>query len=113
MPRHANAGRRIAATKGTNHVRGQLWFALRIVRRTTVRDLMAVAEQDNRRYALKFLRMLSLAGFVRTIDRNPGTREPWTFVLIRDTGPKCPTILGRGKAVFDHNTDTEYRIDGN
>lgn len=113
MPRTANASKRIATTKGASHLRAQLWFALRIVRRTTVRDLMAVAEQDNKRSALNFLGQLRKAGLVRAHKYNLGKREPWTFVLVRDTGPLCPSILDRGKTVFDHNTATEYRIDGN
>jgi hypothetical protein len=112
MPRTANASKRIACTKGTAHLRGQLWFALRILRCTNVGELMAVAEQTKKRSALNFLRYLGAAGFVRVVHGNGGKHEPTTYVLIRDTGPKCPSILDNGKSVFDHNTDKEYRLDG-
>jgi len=112
MSRTANASKRIAQTKGAAHRRGQLWFALRVLRRFTVGELLAVTEQDNKRSALQFLGQLRKAGFLRAHYGNAGKHEPTAYVLIRDSGPKCPSALKRGTAVFDHNTETEYAIDG-
>lgn len=103
---------RIVQTKGAEHRRGALWRALRILRRFTVFELMAVAEQDNKHSVLTFLGQLRKAGFLRAQAGNRGRHEPTTFFLIRDPGPACPAVLKRGMVVYDRNTDTEYPING-
>jgi len=103
-------GARVARTKGDRHMRGKLWRALRILRNTTACELMAVAEQDNKKSVQRFLQLLVQAGFVRARHGNRGRHEPSVYVLVRDTGPLCPSVLQRGAVVYDHNTEQEYRI---
>lgn len=105
-------GARVARTKGDRHMRGKLWRALRILRNTTACELMAVAEQDNKKSVQRFLQILARAGFVRARHGNRGRHEPTTYVLVRNSGPACPSVLQRGAVVYDHNTEQEYRIDG-
>lgn len=102
---------RVAAAKGTGYKRGRLWHALRILRNATAYDLMAVAEVPSRGHVLRFLWQLRRAGYVRS---RPGrtNQEPTVYTLIRDTGPKCPSVLRRGTVVYDHNTEQEHPING-
>lgn len=84
---------------------------MRVLRSFTATDLMAVAEVESKRSVLAFLGLLTKAGFIATNHGNRGRHEQTQFRLIRNTGPKCPAILRAGKSVWDHNTDTEYRLD--
>lgn len=106
---------RIARTKaasGTPHRRELLWRAIRILRRFTTHELMAVAEQDNKRSVLQYLRQLRRAGFLRAQYGNAGRHEATSFVLIRNSGPKTPAVLQQGAVVYDPNTEQEYRLNG-
>jgi len=101
---------RVAATKGAAHRRGKLWMALRILRNTTVDELLTVAEQDNRDSVVVFLSQLRRAGFVSARYGNPGRHEPTRYFLQRNTGPRCPALIKRGRVVYDPNTETEHPI---
>lgn len=107
-PRARSVCKRIARTKGERHVRGRLWYAMRVLRSFTVFDLMAVAEVESKRSVLAFLGLLGKAGFVSAKYGNRGRHEVTQFRLVRNSGPKCPSILRAGKVVLDHNTLTEY-----
>lgn len=102
---------RTKATNGTAHRRELLWRAIRILRSFTTLELMAVAEQENKRSVLQYLRQLRLAGFLRANYGNPGLHQPTAFVLIRNPGPLTPAVLQKGAVVYDPNTEQEYRID--
>lgn len=104
---------RIARTKaasGTVHRRLKQWQAMRILRRFTVSDLLAVTEQTNKHSLLTYLGQLRRAGFVRAHYGNRGRHEPTQFQLIRDSGPKPPALLKKGSVIYDLNTDTEYPL---
>lgn len=113
-PKTRNFAARIARTKagaGT-HVRGQLWYAMRVLHNFTQADLQAVAEVDKRRSVTVFLLLLRRAGYLRVRAGHHGRHEPHHYTLIRDSGPKCPALVNRGKAIYDHNTDTTYALKG-
>lgn len=110
-PKLRNICRRIARTKGSGdrHKRARLWQAIRILRDFTTGDLMAVAEQDNRKAVLTWLAQLRRAGYLH-VQRDMGHRNENRYRLIRNTGPVCPSLVHRGRALYDHNTDQEYPV---
>ena len=99
--------RKRKATRGT---RLRLWQAMRIMRQFSTPDLAATCELKNPRVALAYISALRRAGYVRTSQPMRAFHVPATHTLIRDSGPACPAIVHRGKAVWDANTDTEYPI---
>lgn len=110
LPRTRCAARSIAKTKGANHKRAKIWYAMRVMRHFTIADLMAVTEQDNKYSILTFIGYLRRAGYVIARYGNKGKHELTSFVLVRNTGPKCPSILRNGKTIWDHNTEQEIVI---
>lgn len=104
---------RIARTKranGTVHRRLKQWQAMRILRKFTVFDLLAVTEQSNKRSLLTYLSQLRRAGYLRAHYGNRGRHEPTQFLLLRDSGPKPPALLKKGSVIYDLNTETEYPL---
>lgn len=110
-PLTRNAARRRSVNREANDAYrcGELWQAARILRRFTASELLAVTEYGNRDSALAWLNKLRHAGFFRT-DKVKGQREKY-WVLVRNSGPKCPAIVRNRTAVWDHNTEQEYSID--
>ncbi len=104
--------RQIAKTKGANHLRGRLWYAMRVLRTFTASDLMAVAEIEKRHSVLTFLSLLRRSGYLSATYGNRGRHELTSFRLVRNSGPKCPSTLRNGTVMWDHNTETEYPING-
>ena len=102
---------RICRTKaaGGRHQRGKLWSAMRMLRRFTPAELVAVVEARSADSVAQFARLLWRAGFLRKHQAN--ARSEVTYQLVRDSGPHAPSITRRGTAVHDHNTDTEYSLD--
>jgi hypothetical protein len=81
---------------------------MRILRTFTLQDLMATCEQDNKRTVSTYVSQLRSAGYIQT---RRGVRHQLAHhQLVRDTGPRCPAIVGCGSVVYDLNTDTEYPI---
>lgn len=87
--------------------RQRWWQAMRIMRTFTVTEVMAACEYEGScRSVHAYLSVLRRTGYV---TRTPEA-APYQYRLIRDSGPHCPSVIHRGKVVFDHNTDTEYPL---
>lgn len=91
--------------------RVKMWDAMRILRVFTAPDILAVCELTNRRSALTFIGQLRRAGYVANVGGNVGLHEHRRYRLVRNTGPIAPSLIGRGRAIYDHNTDKEYPLE--
>lgn len=109
MPRPAIDRGYIRRKQRAQTKRGNLWRAMRMLRRFTAGDLCAVCETDRHKAVLVFLSQLRRTGFVAIAHQgNQAYHEPNTFRLVRDTGPRPPAVLARRRSMFDPNTETEY-----
>ncbi|GAP66296.1 hypothetical protein MBSD_n1600 [Mizugakiibacter sediminis] len=90
--------------------RQRLWQAMRIMRQFTVRELMAACEVEERRTVQAYLSLLRRAGFLRVVHADGARHEPSRYHLIRDSGPHGPSVIHRGRTVWDLNTDKEYPL---
>lgn len=76
--------------------RERLWKVMRILKRFDLPQL-EITSEATRRAAEDFINLLSRAGYIRNLGKGGGTG--WaTYALIRDTGPKCPTITNKAGA---------------
>ena len=102
----------------------KLWRALRMRRKATTMDMVTIANPEEKygdafilklRQAQHYLRSLCRAGFVtalksRSEGTSPQSRGYLCWLLIRDTGPKCPSV---SKGIcYDHNTGQEIELKG-
>lgn len=96
-----------------NTLRERAWRSMRIRRRFTIPDLVADAATDADKRPddnlQRYLRALSVAGYVRALPRRAeGTAltsngfKRW--MLVNDTGPLAPVILSKKPAIRDRNT---------
>lgn len=95
--------------------RVRMWVAMRVLKRFNVPMLQMTAEVK-RRNCEDFINLLSRAGYVRRLDYgvgrcragNLGAARTWsTYQLVRNTGPKAPTITnppGGPRQLVDANT---------
>jgi hypothetical protein len=87
----------------------RLWRALRILRKATLKDLLALAatgeESAAANNARHYLKVLIDTGFVHRFARR-GSGGVLRYGLIRDTGPKAPVM--RKHEVEDLNTGEVY-----
>ncbi|RPE81816.1 hypothetical protein EDC50_1018 [Vulcaniibacterium tengchongense] len=116
-----NATRRHRAGKearGT-FVLGKTWNAMRMLRTFTAGDVAAVVEITTAESVCRYARYLVRAGYLRITRHGLGRCLPATYTLIRNTGPKAPSVLRKRSsrmphrvavAVYDHNTETEYPL---
>lgn len=109
MPRPAIDRGYIRRKQRAQTKRGDLWRAMRMLRRFTAGDLCAVCETDRRDAVVTFLSQLRRAGFVTIAHQgNQAYHQPNAFRLARDTGPRPPALLAKRHSMFDPNTETEY-----
>lgn len=96
-----------------NTLRERAWRAMRIRKRFTVADLVAdagTAKDANPTGNLqRYLQFLRAAGYVKDLPRrSSGTAltsngfKRW--MLIRDTGPRAPSVRSKKHAIHDFNT---------
>jgi hypothetical protein len=99
--------RKQRAARGT---RDRIWQAMRIMREFTAADLVAACELRSAKTAHAFIHAQRRAGYLRTRQPLRGLHQPAIHTLVRNSGPRCPAIVHRSRAVWDPNTDTEYPI---
>jgi|GEM_PF-819440 len=90
-----------------------LWQTLRILRSATTQHLVAVTGRP-KNTVQRELRFLSRTGYVRADDERVGYHE-CTWRLIRDSGPKPPLFIMKGKrltAAVDRNLRQVVGVDG-
>ncbi|WP_368565533.1 hypothetical protein [Pseudoxanthomonas sp. UTMC 1351] len=106
--------RRICMTRaaGGRHQSDKIWKAMRILRRFSVADLVAVVETTTSSTVGTYASLLTRTGFLR-VWRGTGGRMPASYQLVRDSGPIAPSIMKRRTVLYDHNTDTEYSLNAN
>ena len=115
-PNGPHTGRR-KPVQGT--MRQKIWTALRIKRKATVPDLLAIMGFSDPGKAAnnvhQYLRRLRLGGYVTiTPVKEPGT-HPYSpgfnrYFLVKDTGPEAPVYShkkGKEEHLFDPNTGEE------
>lgn len=92
----------------------RLWQGMRILRRFTVVDLVAVAEVGESATG-KYVRALARAGFVRLVralqSGLAGSRNVWQLVRGADS-PTAPIVRKDGSGVYDPNTGVAWGLDG-
>lgn len=108
---------RICATRaaGGRHQADKIWKAMRILRRFTVAELVAVVETSTARTVGWYASLLTRTGFLRVIRPSgvgAGRGSTATYQLLRDSGPTAPSVVHRRTAIYDHNTDTTYALKG-
>lgn len=84
----------------------RIWNAMRMLRRFTAREVCAVVETAALGTVQAYARRLAAAGFLRVT--RVGSNDVPSYCLIRDSGPLAPSLTQSSKAVYDHNTQTEY-----
>jgi hypothetical protein len=99
--------------------RERIWSVMRILKRFDLPMLMITAEA-NRRACEDFVNLLSRAGYVRRLDMpvrrrgagNIDVARDWsTYVLVRNTGPRCPSISNsRERRLLDRNNGRSVPI---
>jgi hypothetical protein len=101
--------------------RERLWAAMRVLKRFDLPMLMMTAEAK-RRSCEDFINLLSRAGYVRRVDMpvaragagNLDVARTWsTYVLVRNTGPKAPTITnprGGPRQLVDGNNGASVPV---
>lgn len=111
LPITRNAARRRQTGKAArgDHRSGKLWYAIRVLRKFPASELCAVAEIDNKPFVLAFLNKLRHAGYLRNVQNRKNEEATW--ILIRNTGPLCPSLLQRCTVVWDHNEDRAYLVE--
>lgn len=112
-------GRMTGARAQKNSFQARLWKALRIVKKGTLQEFIAMAEpgalKDPHNAADHYFRALHLAGYVSVMARrragvaltSPGHK---VFLLIRDTGPRSPRYNKARRFVNDLNTGEKHDI---
>jgi hypothetical protein len=75
----------------------RMWQTMRCMKKFTIGDLEAIANAS-RSHALQLVKALFKAGYLKCIKE-----EPAEYFLIRDTGPKAPTIKRTRSEIFDNN----------
>lgn len=97
----------------SGNFRQRAWNAMRIKKRFSVDDIVTLCARPTDKFARaslhRFLRMLSLAGYLskrpeRVRDGRPGSNGYIVFRLEKDTGPIAPRVAQDRKSIFDHNT---------
>lgn len=101
--RHCNTRIKAGTYQGA-----RIWNAMRMLRRFTAGDVCAVVETAALGTVQAYARRLATTGFLRVT--RAGHNDVPSYFLIRDSGPLAPSITRARKAVYDHNTQTEYLI---
>lgn len=85
-------------------MRSRMWQSMRVMRRFSVRDLIAVAEASDS-HVRRYVRELRRAGYVRPVHiTNFTALNDTIYLLIRNTGPQAPRIRRHSNVVWDPNT---------
>ena len=79
----------------------RMWQAMRCLKTFTVGDLVAVSNAS-RSHGLQFVKALFKVGYLKLIDE-----ESAQYFLVRDTGPKAPTIRRSRAEIIDNNLNQE------
>jgi hypothetical protein len=108
-PKLRNATRRHAAAP-TKQSRQKVWQAMRIMRSFTAADLCATCEVENRKSVLTFLNQLLRAEYVARTEGNRGRHEHTRWRLVKNTGPHRPSVINKGKTLWDQNTNEEIEL---
>lgn len=93
--------------------REMIWQALRIMRKATTSALIAVSERP-KKSVQRELRDLERTGYIRVENPDAGYRDR-VHSIIRDTGPKPPLFLMRGReaiGAMDRNTRETFGLNG-
>ena len=113
----ANLTERKVPTRGRPSLQQRAWNVMRLRRRFTVPELVMVAAKDDDAgpddTVQRYLRALARAGFAQVVDRRPEGRRAAickVYALLKDTGHVAPSVVRRGRAVFDHNTGEEVAL---
>lgn len=113
-PRGQHTGKRVLK----DSLRIRVWRAIRIRRKFTLPDLIALVaeggEKDIESSIRKYLNALTRAGILTELPRREsGTAlqsngyKRWWLTDDKDTGPQAPVWLQTRGAVFDPNTEQE------
>lgn len=103
----------------SNTFQARLWRALRIQKKGTLDDFIALAEPGGmkgpRTTADHYFRALHRCGYLGVMARRrPGTAPTSNghrvFILIKNTGPRSPRLAKGGKYVRDLNTGETFDI---
>lgn len=105
-------------------LRVRIWRAIRIRRKFSIADIIALVADENSRGDItsnvqKYVRALTLAGYLVEMSRREQGTAPtsngykrWWLQDAKDTGPKAPVWRAGKKSVYDPNTDAEIDISG-
>lgn len=99
----------------------RMWKTLRIMRRSSVPELVALSARGNERNAAAniqaYLKTLEKFGYVQKLKKKaPGTAPSSTgfaiWLLLKDTGPTAPGWYWRKRELFDRNTGERIKLGG-
>lgn len=93
--------------------REMIWQSLRIMRKATTSSLVAVSERP-KKSVQRELRDLERTGYIRVENPDAGYRDR-VHIIIRDTGPKPPLFLMKGREAIgavDRNTCEAFGVNG-
>lgn len=87
---------------GQNPVQlARVWQAMRCIQRFSVANLVAVTGVD-KKYCRQIVLLLHKCGYLQMVSERPRV-----FTLIKDTGPRHPTINHERTAIIDNNLNQE------
>lgn len=82
-------------------VMARIWQTMRCMRQFSDKELIAVAH-SSKNYCQQVIKTLHACKYLRLVSA-----ERRVFILMRDTGPKPPTINKKRTAIFDNNLNQE------
>lgn len=82
-------------------VMARIWQAMRCMKQFSDKELIAVA-QSSKNYCQQVIKTLHACDYLKL-----ASAERRIFVLVRDTGPKPPTINKKRTAIIDNNLNQE------
>ena len=87
---------------GQNPVQlARVWQAMRCMQRFSVANLVAVTNVD-KKYCRQIVLLLHECGYLKIVSERPRV-----LTLIKDTGPRHPTINHERTAIIDNNLNQE------
>lgn len=88
----------------------RMWQSMRIRRRFVVEGILDDAQRQTdrhpRRLVMTYIRPLTLAGYLIELHWSPPGGRVWQ--LVRDTGPRAPTVRRQMGVVHDNNTGEDF-----
>ncbi len=103
-------------TRKKSTLRLRMWRAMAVQKKFTIGDLISAAakgeEKNARNNAQRYLRALTVVGYLRELPREPGVKMTSNgfkrYAVLRHTGPKAPK-LNPGN-IYDPNTGETHEL---